>query len=180
MRREISPCRGGHFSVMRRISAGGPIPPAVPTRANVGELRRNGSYPSGVREGLVRTRSSSSIRGCSHHQSARARQPLDFIVSGAKVCFRLRDLPKAPRDSCGRLPPFLGDFVERPAVRLESGPLLAERLPALHRDIHILRVQLNRAADSLSQFRGRQRGPAAQERFETTRRASGDSESAAA
>ena len=77
--------------------------------------------------------------------------------------FRLGDLLATTGDSCSRRPPFLSDLVESPAVRLELGSLPAERLPALHCYINVLRVQLDGAADALSQFRCGERCSAAQE-----------------
>ena len=43
--------------------------------------------------------------------------------------------------------------------------LPAERLPALDDHIHVLRIQFHAAADALGQFRGGQRGAAAEERL---------------
>ena len=57
------------------------------------------------------------------------------------------------------------DLLERSAVAVERGFLARQRLPALDHDVHVLRIQLDSAADALGEFRGRQRRAAAQERL---------------
>jgi hypothetical protein len=71
-----------------------------------------------------------------------------------------------------RLFPIPNALVPRLVLRCSSGLtnsdprlLAAQRLPALHNYIHVFRVEFDPAADALRQFRGRQRGAAAQERL---------------
>jgi len=83
---------------------------AVAARANVGQTWCNGGQP------LARPQQPQLARPVCKGST----QPLDVRVSGPELGFDGSDLDAAPGDSCGRLPAFLGDFLERAAVAVEG------------------------------------------------------------
>ena len=86
-------------------------------------------------------------------------------MAGPDLRFDSRDLPAAAGDSCGTLPPFRRDCFEGPPIAIERGLLVAQRLPALHCYVNVLRVQFNAQADAFGQFGGRECGARSQERL---------------
>src|ERR1039458_2190762 len=86
-------------------------------------------------------------------------------MAGPELGFDGGDLLAAAVDSCGRLPAFLGDLLERAPVAVEGSFLAGQRLISLDYDVDILRVEFDSDADALGQFCRRQRGATSQERI---------------
>ncbi len=79
----------------------------------------------------------------------RSTQALHVGVPGPQLGLDGCDLLLASVDSCRALPAFLGEFLERAPVAVESRLLAGQRLPALHDDINVLRVQFDADARAL-------------------------------
>jgi hypothetical protein len=127
-----------------------PIHRASAAEANVGQTWRNGG------QSLGRSQQPQFLRPV--HQ--RPAQSLHVWMPTAKLGLRVRDLLAAARDSCCPTPAFLGDLLERPPVALQLGLFARQRLPALHDYVHVLRIQLDAAADALGELcRGTARTP---------------------
>src|ERR1035438_6534983 len=86
-------------------------------------------------------------------------------MAGPELGFDGGDLLAAAVDSCGRLPAFLGDLLERAPVAVEDRLLARQRLPAFDHDVNVLRVQLEAQADALGQFGRGERCAATQKRI---------------
>jgi hypothetical protein len=71
-------------------------------------------------------------------------------MAGQKLRSDGRYLPAAARDSCRLLSSLVADLVKGPPVAIQRGFLPGQRLPALHDDVDVLRVQLEAKADSVS------------------------------
>ena len=95
----------------------------------------------------------------------RQAQALDIGMAGQEQRLDFRDLAAALGDSCRHLHPCGLDFVERSAVGFERGFLAGQALPAQDRDIHVLRIEFDSAADAPGQLGGGERCAAAEERF---------------
>jgi hypothetical protein len=85
-------------------------------------------------------------------------------MAGTDLSFDIRYLPAATLDSFGRLS-LSSEFLKCPTIGVEFGFLAAECLPTLHDHVYVLRVQLEPKANTLGQFRGRQRRATSQERI---------------
>ena len=60
---------------------------------------------------------------------------------------------------------FVCNFIERVSVAFQRCSLSRGCLPALDHDVHVFRIELNAVTNTVSQFRGRERCPASQERL---------------
>ena len=152
------------------VTAAWPTRQAVATGANVGQTWRNGGQllgPPAVAAIPQTSPTSARHKPCS--PDGRPESGLDRPRSpGGNVRFMLPP-SGVPRRS-------LRTF----ARRLERGLLAGQRLPALHDDIHVLRIQLDAVADALGQFRRRERRSRSEERLVNQLARFGGSESGAA
>src|ERR1017187_74846 len=78
--------------------------------------------------------------------------------SSLSACARSVSFSHAPDSQA-----LLGDLVEGTAIALQRGLAARQPLPAQNHRVHIRLVKLDAPADALGDFRGGQRGAAAQE-----------------
>src|SRR5262249_37182790 len=90
------------------------------------------------------------------HSPCRSRLPARISDSIAAISRGARTIASGPLGNTGscagviRWPPFLRDLFERAAVPIQGCLLAAQLFPPLNDDIHVLRVQLQPTAGSLS------------------------------
>jgi hypothetical protein len=73
----------------------------------------------------------------------RQAQPRNIGIAGQQFRLDGRNLAQALFDSCGRLPSFQGDLVERPAIAVEGGGSAGVILVSPNDTVGVFRIELH-------------------------------------